>query len=191
VDKTSIVVQKAVLTNKLRELLNPLEISDFPHVETQNAREGRLALMTKEKLLIAAYDEDVRSIMHNILDDAGYSIDCTGNGKTVLSMINEKPYHLVILEDELYGLPGLKVLDNMRQSKSTSKVIMFCSIREDSIRAKARALGVWGFLDKPFDVEMFLRTVEKTLSQKQNRCSELALKGSNRAKNVRSGQQKG
>jgi len=118
------------------------------------------------RILVVDDDKDMCHLISEILQEESYEVNISYNGEDALSKIKENSYDLVILDYKLFGISGLGVLEKARQIKPLIKVIMISAFGNDSTKAKARELGAFDFIDKPFDIKRFIQAVQDILIKK-------------------------
>lgn len=101
------------------------------------------------------------------LEEAGYTIDITGDGRDGLYLALENNYKLIILDIMLPGMDGWNVLKILRTSKS---VPVICLTARDAVddRVKGLELGANDYLVKPFSFSELLARVKNQLRVQQN-----------------------
>jgi len=118
------------------------------------------------RILIVDDDKDMCQLISEILREESYEVNISYNGEDALSKIKENSYDLVILDYKLFGISGLVALEKARQIKPLIKVIMISAFGNDYTKAKARELGAFDFIDKPFDIEILTQKVKDILIKK-------------------------
>jgi len=117
------------------------------------------------KILVVDDNPDMCKIIFDILEEAGYTVNCSYNGENALRKIKKNRYDLIVLDYKLNGISGLMVLEKALQRIPFLKVIMISAFGSDSTKAKARELGAFDFIDKPFDIKRFVQAVQNILIQ--------------------------
>jgi len=118
------------------------------------------------RIIIVDDDKDMCQLISEILREESYEVNISYNGEDALSKIKENSYDLVILDYKLIGISGLVVLEKARQVRPFTKVIMISAYGNDYTKAKARELGAFDFIDKPFDIEILTQKVKDILIKK-------------------------
>ena len=118
------------------------------------------------KILIVDDDQDMCEILSDFLKDEGYAVITASDGESALSSIKNKKYDLLILDYQLHGNNGLYVLKKAHQIDSSLIAIMMSAFGSEQIRSQAQELGVYDFVEKPFDMEKMVKAVNQALRQK-------------------------
>ncbi len=126
--------------------------------------------MIKAKILVVDNDKDMCWLIASILREEGYSVDNAYDGESALLKINQHNYEILVLDYKLSGLSGLSILEKARQIDPSNETIMISAFGNESVRAKAKELGAYTFLDKPFNIDRLKKTVKKALTKQSRRC---------------------
>jgi DNA-binding NtrC family response regulator len=120
-----------------------------------------------EKILVVDDDKDMCGMISTILEEEGYRIDKAYNGKQAIEKISTKGYDLTILDYKLPDMDGIDVLKEVHKARPSLKTIMISAYGSPSVRSMAKKLGVYRFLDKPFDLNRLVQVVRKALAKSQ------------------------
>jgi len=134
--------------------------------------------MIKAQILVVDNDKDMCWLIASILRDEGYSVDNAYDGESALLKINQHHYKILVLDYKLSGLSGLSILEKARQVNPSNETIMISAFGNESVRAKAKKLGAYAFLDKPFNIDRLKKTVKKALTEQRRRCTNEANRNS-------------
>ena len=90
------------------------------------------------------------------------------SAQDILQILQETPVHLVMIEQDLGGEDVFHVVQTVRQYPAIDKprFILISQQIDPDVRAKAIAVGIKGFLSKPFDQLSLERTIKETLDIK-------------------------
>ena len=122
---------------------------------TLQKSENAAAACRQEPASIMVVDDDrvLRELLADFLTTRGYQVLAAQDGQTALSMFNEKPPQLVILDIHLPGgMNGVKVLRELRARRYTGSVIALSGVHEDSLLKEMLSLGAVELIAKPFDL---------------------------------------
>ncbi|MDP2940549.1 MAG: response regulator [Candidatus Omnitrophota bacterium] len=125
--------------------------------------------MIKPKILVVDDDKDMRWLISSILREEGLCVDIAYDVTSALSKISHHQYEAIVLDYKLSGMSGLSILEKAYQVKPPIVTIMISAFGNDSVKAKAKELGAYAFLDKPFNIDRLKRTVKKALIEQKRR----------------------
>jgi len=126
--------------------------------------------MIKAKILVVDNDKDMCWLIASILREEGYLVDNAYDGESAFLKINQHHYEILVLDYKLSGLSGLSILEKARQINPSNETIMVSAFGNESVRTKAKELGAYAFLDKPFNIDRLKKTVKKALAEQKRRC---------------------
>jgi len=119
------------------------------------------------KMLMVDNDRDMCRVVADVLKEEGINVSIVTNGKRALEKIKAKSYDAMILDYKLFGMSGLVVLEKAREVRPSMTTIMISGYGNEVVRKRARELGAYAFLDKPFDIKNLTRVVKKALREKK------------------------
>jgi DNA-binding response OmpR family regulator len=101
-----------------------------------------------------------------ILEDAGYHVSVSTDGREVLEQLRSAPYDLVLLDIMMPFLSGWEVLRQLREDSMTKNVPVAmltarASPRDDN---QQHPTNYCDYITKPFEPEDLLRRVRQILS---------------------------
>ena len=117
-------------------------------------------------ILVVDDDPDIVTAITASLTDTGATIETAGDGATAVTMVEKNEPDAVILDIMLPQKSGFLVLERLRQTRprgSKPLIIMITGNEGRRHRQYAEALGVDGYLAKPFRMERLLEMVDKLL----------------------------
>jgi DNA-binding response OmpR family regulator len=117
-------------------------------------------------ILVVDDDPDILTAVKTGLADTGADIQTAADGNSAVALVEKLAPQLIILDIMLPGKSGFLVLEQLRQKiphDKSPKTIMITGNQGQRHRQYAEALGVNGYLNKPFRMERLLELVEKLL----------------------------
>ena len=125
---------------------------------------------TSGYLLIVEDDPDILKLLNATLTFRGYRVVTAFNGKDGLEAVKKERPALVIADIMMPKLDGFGLVHRLRINPDTRTIpVIFITATFISPEDKAFALdiGVTRFLQKPLDMDVFLRTLDQLLEQGQ------------------------
>jgi CheY-like chemotaxis protein len=120
------------------------------------------------RILIIDDDEQIRIILRNMLQRAGYEVVEAVNGKQGLRLYYEHPADMVITDILMPVMPGSRLISILRKDFPDLKVIAMSGggrmYRSDSYLKLASELGAQRILEKPFFQTDLLEAIEETFA---------------------------
>jgi CheY-like chemotaxis protein len=117
----------------------------------------------KKKILIADDDPGILEVMQLMLEDEGYEVITTVNGRTVEAIKEHLP-DLILLDIWMSGQDGRNICRGLKSKETTKHIpVIMVSANKDT-EDIAKQAGADDFLSKPFDIENLLGKVKRYLS---------------------------
>ena len=116
------------------------------------------------RVLVVDDNRDLGKLTSEILKERGFRVNIAFDGVSALAKIKQEPYDLMILDYRLPGISGLTVLEKTQQIRPNLKTIMISAFGNESTKARAKELGAYAFLDKPFNIDGLVKVVKKSLN---------------------------
>jgi CheY-like chemotaxis protein len=117
-------------------------------------------------ILVVDDDPDILTAISTGLADTGATVQTAADGNSAVSMIEKLAPQLLILDIMLPGKSGFLVLEQLRQKfprDKAPKTIIITGNQGQRHRQYAEALGVQGYLNKPFRMDRLLEVIAKLL----------------------------
>lgn len=116
------------------------------------------------KILIVDEDTDVLRLLRVKLTGAGYEVSLARDGKEALTLAEQGPPEVVVMELILPDIHGLELLTKLQaQMAPVPLVIVLTSEGAEEAIAKAFAAGAADYLTKPFSPQGLLERLRVNL----------------------------
>jgi DNA-binding NtrC family response regulator len=119
----------------------------------------------RERTLIAEDNEDMRDLIQEVLEDAGYETLAAANGRQALAHIEKENevIDLVITDVRMPEMTGDELLAKVRELRAEAPVIVITAFGSVEQAVEMVKAGAYQYLTKPFDNREMLRLVEEAL----------------------------
>jgi CheY-like chemotaxis protein len=125
--------------------------------------------MAESKLLLVVEDvPGIRELLELTLRFKSYEVMAAVDGQAALEMIHDRRPAAVIADILMPRMDGFSLLYHMRKEQGMRDIpVVFLSATYVSPEDKdfARSLGAARFIEKPIDIENFLRTIAEVLNE--------------------------
>jgi len=125
--------------------------------------------MPKKRVFVADDREEVLFMLKDLLTSKGYEVMASKDPKNLIKSIKDFKPHLILLDllmPDLDGFEVCRILNNDPEAQTIPIIIM--SGLSDLVDIKrAYALGVVGYLIKPFDLNTVAVEIEKAIANKE------------------------
>jgi len=116
------------------------------------------------RVLVVDDNRDLGKLTSEILKERGFRVNIAFDGVSALAKVKKQPYDLMLLDYKLPGITGITVLEKSHQIRPNLKTIMISAFGSESTRVRAKKLGAYAFLDKPFNIDGLVKVVKKALN---------------------------
>ncbi len=118
----------------------------------------------KGRILIIEDERDIAGILEYLLNDEGYDVTVAFSGEEGLALLEERNFHLVVLDLNLPSMDGLTVCNRIKQH-GTVPVIILSARDRDSDVISGLEIGAEDYITKPFNHREFILRVGKILNR--------------------------
>lgn len=140
-------------------------------IETQVVKD--IAPETKFKLLFMDDEEDLRVLLTDILEHAGYFVETCCNGAEAIEMFRHAldtghPFDAVIMDLTIPGaMGGKETVPFLLEMDPKACLIVSSGYSNDPVLSDYQSYGFCAAITKPFMIEELYSTIEKTLDGKK------------------------
>jgi len=119
----------------------------------------------KARILIAEDNGDMRDLLQEVMEDAGYETTVAVNGRQALAHIEKesKVIDLVISDVQMPEMTGDQLLAKVRESRPETPVIVITAFGSVEQAVEMVKAGAYQYLTKPFENREILHLVEEAL----------------------------
>ena len=121
---------------------------------------------TPARILVVDDEPSITEFVSYALQKENYTVDTAGDGEQALTLIEQKPYDLYILDIMLPGIDGYQVCREIR-SKHNTPIIMLSAKGEVFDKVLGLELGADDYVLKPFDSKELVARVKAVLRRYQ------------------------
>ena len=128
--------------------------------------------------MIAEDDADLRDLLQDDLEDAGYETMVAADGRAAQAHITraQESFDLLITDVNMPGLSGLELLALMREQRGEAPVIVITAFGSVEQAVEMVKAGAFQYLTKPFETSELLRVVETALEQSEAQRAQARLR---------------
>jgi DNA-binding response OmpR family regulator len=126
----------------------------------------------RPRVLVVDDDADIRLLLRELLERAGYSVDEAADGRTALRHLYAQPPALVILDVSMPEMDGYQTLERIRDL-SEVPVIMLTARTQELEKVRGLTAGADDYVAKPFGRQELLARVQALLRRTGGRTEVL------------------
>ncbi len=120
--------------------------------------------MSKKSVLIVDDNENFRETMSDVFLESGYQVTNAASGKDALSLLEDDPANLVLVDVIMPDMGGNDVCRRIKNKFGKKvKVIVITGVVDAVDAAKARAAGADDYVVKTEDTSVLLDAVARLL----------------------------
>jgi DNA-binding response OmpR family regulator len=118
--------------------------------------------MSKHRILVVDDDEDIRLLVRELLERAGYEVVEATDGREALKLMYSNPPALVLLDITMPDLDGYQTLERIRDL-SDVPVAMLTARSQELEKVRGLSAGADDYIAKPFGRQELLARVQALL----------------------------
>ena len=115
------------------------------------------------RLLVVDDDADMRLTLKLSLELAGYAVEVAANGREALEVQRMRPANVLITDIFMPDADGFEAIDSFRREFPRTRIVVVSGGAQFTKRdylPDAELIGADATLQKPFDVDVLLKTLQ-------------------------------
>jgi response regulator RpfG family c-di-GMP phosphodiesterase len=118
-------------------------------------------------ILIVDDDRQVRDVLHQIFEAAGYTCRLAGDGREGVSVFRDARPPLTVTDLKMPVMTGIELLQQVREVDSDAAVIVLTGAADVKTAIESLKLGAYDFIMKPVNVDELLIAADRALERRQ------------------------
>src|SRR5436190_12083912 len=118
------------------------------------------------RVLVIDDETAIREAIRMTLEYEGYRVDEARSGQDGLDKASKVPYDAILLDIKMPVLDGIEVLDNLKEQRIGSPVVMVSGHGDVHTAVECTKRGAYDFLEKPLNRDKLLLTVRNAVRQR-------------------------
>ncbi|QSX05698.1 response regulator transcription factor [Sedimentibacter sp. zth1] len=114
--------------------------------------------MLQKNILIIDDDEDLSSVISDMLTYYGYMVTCAVDSENAFSLLSDNKYHLILLDINLPDSTGFEVCRELRRVSTVPVIFASARTNEDD-RVRGFDIGGDDYLPKPYSLKELLSRI--------------------------------
>lgn len=115
----------------------------------------------KTKILLADDEKTFRETFLKVLQEEGFDVDAFDNGLDTIDAIKKAPYDIAVLDIDMPGADGIRVLKEVMKVRPNTRVIMITAYGTVEMAVEAIKLGASEYVMKPVIFEDVLIKIKQ------------------------------
>ena len=128
-------------------------------------------------LLVVEDDPLMREFVYQTLSRGQYILETASKGIEAQSKLDERAYHLIILDIKLPDLSGLELLSHIKKLSPAPEVVMMTAYATIEGAVEAMRMGAANYLRKPFSAQELEAAVKNALDLQKLKEENKRLRG--------------
>ena len=130
-----------------------------------------------DRVLIVDDDEAVLNILNKVVKSNGISAVLVSSGEEALKKISEERFDLILLDINMHGINGFEVIEQLRNDKNTTPIIVVSGRKDDFDTLYCLDIGADDYVTKPFNPITLGAKVKALIHHSKNTSGDIS--GSN------------
>jgi DNA-binding response OmpR family regulator len=112
------------------------------------------------KLLIVDDEVEICEFLKSFFEDRDFKVSVANNGTQALEQVSLFQPEVVLLDIQMPGMDGLKVLKKIKETNPKMKVIMVTAVETQERIEEAMRFGADNYITKPLSLEYLEKDVQ-------------------------------
>jgi len=123
----------------------------------------------KKNILVIDDDKLILKTIRRLLEKKGYAVVCASDPDEAEDLASKTNFDLLISDIRMPGKDGISLIrkikeEHFKQGNPDPPFIFITGYANENTPTEAERLGANGYILKPFDLEIFLSTIEKAIN---------------------------
>ena len=123
--------------------------------------------MNKAGVLVVEDEELMRSILRQLLEQAGYAVFTADSAENALEIFSVNEISATLTDIKMAGMDGLELLDRIKTIDTEAPVIIMTAYSSVDSAIAALRKGAYDYITKPFVNEDLLQTVKNAIRTRE------------------------
>lgn len=123
----------------------------------------------KSHILVVDDDAEMRSLLQDVLQDAGYQVEVASSGREALRKLAEGEFGVVFSDLRMKEMPGIELLSEARRAYPDTNVIIMTAFGSVESAIQAMKQGAYDYLVKPVKTDEVLLVAARAMRESRLR----------------------
>ena len=119
----------------------------------------------KGRILLVDDNADFLDSTKDVLEDEGYEVITATSGEEAVRKGTSECFHVIVMDIKMPGINGVEAFIKIKKKNPAVKVIMCTAYIVESLIREALAQGAHAVLNKPFEMDLLIRTIDNARLQ--------------------------
>src|SRR6266516_3658590 len=121
--------------------------------------------MARKSILVVDDEKSQREILEMILSSEGYDVTTAASGEAAIKFAKDRSFDLALTDLKMTGMDGIELLQHLLGLDSSIIVILLTAHGSIDSAKEALRRGAFDYLQKPYDREALLETINRALDK--------------------------
>ncbi|HEX5707221.1 MAG TPA: sigma-54 dependent transcriptional regulator [Pyrinomonadaceae bacterium] len=121
--------------------------------------------MARKSILVVDDEKTQREILELILSESGYDVTTAASGEAAMRIARDRRFDLALTDLKMTGMDGIELLQKLLAYDSSIIVILLTAHGSVDSAKEALRRGAFDYLEKPYDRETLLDTIQRALAR--------------------------
>jgi UDP-3-O-[3-hydroxymyristoyl] N-acetylglucosamine deacetylase len=131
----------------------------------QALRKSEVETMPRGKILSVDDEPEIRSSLRGVLKDEGFEIETAQDAEACLEKVRSSNPDVVLLDIWMPGRDGVQILSELKEINPLLPIIVISGHATIQNALDATRKGAFDFIEKPFQVESILLSIDRALER--------------------------
>ncbi|WP_269537220.1 response regulator [Cerasicoccus fimbriatus] len=131
------------------------------------------------QVLIVDDIEGVHEMLDLVFEDTGIDLLHALSGEEAVKVFCNNTIDLVLTDIEMPGMSGLELFSELKRMDERVVVVMMTAAESRDFVLKALRLGAYDYIEKPYDEDELIATVQRGVQERQQRLQVATADGAN------------
>lgn len=119
----------------------------------------------RSNILVVDDEEVMRSLLRDVLSEAGYKVDAVSCGEEAIGKIQQGQFSIVITDLKMPGMNGIEILKKVKAINSDTCVIAITAYPSIESVLQVMREGAYDYIVKPFNVEEIKLVIRRAVER--------------------------
>jgi len=129
-----------------------------------------------KQILIIDDEENMRHVLHTILENEGYAAATAENGRAALKLLDTRTFDTILCDLRMPEMDGMTFLKHARDRKIDATIIVMSAFGTIDQALETIQLGAYDYISKPFKPTEIILTLKKAEERQRLKRENLLLK---------------
>jgi len=128
------------------------------------------------RLMVVDDEQVIRDVLSDFFTSENFVVESISSAEDALKELESKHYDLVLTDMKMPGLSGIDLLEQIRERKLDTLVIIMTGFGTVDTAVAAMKLGAFDYINKPFKLDELIQVIRRAVSHQRLERENIRLK---------------